>query len=169
MVSSSVYSFLCGFKPSDIIVSIDEIPIEAVRNTLKKVVDIIIMSYIMFILPQIMEVNECNELQSLLQENFDLITESGYTKPLLRCGLEDKTSIVHSVALHQVILRSLGELCQFRDGLEALKVAQALKVHGNLLRPFFCNDQDLKKPLTAGIRIATSSYSIITNLIIQIT
>jgi len=54
-------------------------------------------------------VNDADELHSIVQDNFDLISEYGFTKPTTRLGMNDK------VTLHQVILRTLGELSQFRD------------------------------------------------------
>jgi len=40
--------------------------------------------------------------------------------------MNDKVTVVQSVALHQVILRTLGELSQFCDGLETIGVARAI-------------------------------------------
>jgi len=66
-------------------------------------------------------VNDADELHSIVQDNFDLISEYGFTKPTTRLGMNDK------VTLHQVILRTLGELSQFRDGLETIGVARAIE------------------------------------------
>ena len=65
-------------------------------------------------------------------------------------GLAEKINVVQTVTLHEVILNTLGELSQFRDGLEALAVGKALKEHGDFLRGFYSNDKSLKEPLTAG-------------------
>ena len=78
---------------------------------------------------------------------YDIIVESGFTKPLSNAKLKDKTSIVQTVTLHYVVLRSLGELQQFRDGLASLHVEH----NGELLRAFFTNEKKLMKPLTAGM------------------
>lgn len=71
-------------------------------------------------------------------ENIDIITECGFSKPISRLDLSDKTTILQSVALHKVILMSLAELTQFRDGLSALGVLGALQEHPNLLRSYYC-------------------------------
>ncbi len=90
-----------------------------------------------------------DELQAIALDNFDLIAECGFTKPSVRLVMEDKDSIVKAVSLHSVILKSMAELCQFRDGLETLKVASTLKEHPTLLRDFFVS---CPHSLTAGIR-----------------
>ena len=82
-----------------------------------------------------------DQLQSICLENFDLMSESGFTKPCSRLVMLDKATIVQSISLHVVILKSLAELYQFRDGMETLGMATAIKHH--LLSEFF-----VKKPLS---------------------
>ena len=89
-----------------------------------------------------------DELRSVVGENFDLISECGFTKPTTKLTMDDKVTLVQSVALHQVILRTLGELSQFRDGLDTLGVARAMKQYGVLLQEFFVNK---KSGVTAGV------------------
>ena len=91
-------------------------------------------------------------------DNCDIIVESGYNKPLARACLEDKPTIVQSISLHQVILKSLGEIQQFHDGLKALNVASTLARHGDVLKSFFSNDRNLQEPLTAGILMFVFIY-----------
>ena len=45
--------------------------------------------------------------------------------------------LVQSVALHSVILRTLGELSQFREGLESLGVAKEMCDNSELLQKFY--------------------------------
>ena len=61
-----------------------------------------------------------DQLQSIALENFDLISDSGFTKPSSRLIMLDKTTIVQSISLHAVILKSLAELYQFHDGMETM-------------------------------------------------
>ena len=62
--------------------------------------------------------------------------------------MKDKTEIIHTISLHHVILKTLGELSQFRDGLETLGVGRAMEEHGQFLQEFFV----VKDPdLTAGL------------------
>ena len=56
---------------------------------------------------------------TLYSDNFELISNCGFTKPVTRLNMEDKVLVVQSIALHEVILKTLGELSQFRDGLES--------------------------------------------------
>lgn len=55
--------------------------------------------------------------------HIDLITECGFNKPLTKLELSDRVTIVQAVALHKVILSTLAELTQFREGLASLGVA----------------------------------------------
>ena len=50
--------------------------------------------------------------------------------------LDDKIAIVQSVALQKVILNTLGELVQFKDGLHCLGVGHEIAKHGELLQQF---------------------------------
>ena len=79
------------------------------------------------------------ELHTLLLKNCDIMLDSGYTKPLVRTCLQDIPNVVQTVTLHRVILRSLAELSQFIDGIEALGVGKALKEYSGILRVFFVN------------------------------
>ena len=49
--------------------------------------------------------------------------------------LDDKVA-VQSVALEKVILRSLGELTQFRDGLQCLGVGKAIATTDKFFKNF---------------------------------
>ena len=66
-----------------------------------------------------------------------LTTDSGFMKPLALLKMEDKASLVHTVALHHVLLHSKGELDQFVQGLQALGVQQAMQDHPNIMESFF--------------------------------
>ena len=69
--------------------------------------------------------------------------------PSLLCVyVEDIPNVVQTVTLHRVILRSLAELSQFKDGIEALGVGKVMNVHSHLLYDFFVQGKD---PLTAGV------------------
>ena len=96
---------------------------------------------------QVTNVSTIEELTTIAAENFDVISESGFTKASSYLTLSDKPVIVHTVALHHVILKSLAELQQLCDGMETLRVASAIQEHKELLSDFF-----VKKPLsfTAG-------------------
>ena len=63
--------------------------------------------------------------------------------------LDDRVNIVQTVTLHKVLLSTLGELTQFKDGLSVMGVLDALKEHPDLLQPYYCCDFEDK--LTSGI------------------
>ena len=98
---------------------------------------------------QIQRIEDVDDLRQFVGEKFDIISECGFTKPSSRLSLStDRIDLVQCVALHHVILKTLGELSQFRDGLESLGALKAIQGYGELLRDFFV----IKKPeLTAGV------------------
>ena len=65
-----------------------------------------------------------------------------------RLELSDKVNIIQAVALHKVILSSLAELTQFREGLSVLGVVKVLQDHPDKLRPYYCLNSN--KELTSG-------------------
>lgn len=85
-------------------------------------------------------------------DNIDHLVECGFSKPITRLELCDRIGMVQTVALHKVLLGCLAELSQFRDGLAALGVLDALKHHSRLLAPFFC--QQTGDGITSGLFIS---------------
>ncbi len=85
-------------------------------------------------------------------ENVDLLMECGFVQPLSKVELTDKPNIVQTITLHKVVLVSLAELSQFREGLSILGIGNALSQHPWLLRSFFCLRQPQDK-LTSGVLI----------------
>ena len=81
-------------------------------------------------------------------EKYDIISECGFTKPSRLSLSTDKIDQVQCIALHHVILKSLGELSQFCESLGSLGVLKAIQEHGELLRDFFVIK---KSDLTAGM------------------
>lgn len=97
---------------------------------------------------QIESCETVNELRELAMNNIDSIVESGFNKPIAKLELSDRVNIVKTMALHKVILTSLAELTQLREGLSALGVAEALHNHSEALKYFYCLNTN--KQLTAG-------------------
>jgi hypothetical protein len=77
-------------------------------------------------------------------ENLDLLLECGFNKAVARIKLNDRVNIVQTVTLHKVVLSTLGELTQFKEGLSALGVLDALKDHPDLLQSYYCCNYDDK-------------------------
>ena len=90
---------------------------------------------------------DVDELREFVGEKY-IISECGFTKPSRLSLSTDKIDLVQCIALHHVILKSLGELSQFREGLGSLGVLKAIQEHGELLRDFFVIK---KSDLTAGM------------------
>ena len=65
--------------------------------------------------------------------------------------LSDKNQIITTVVLHFVILSSLGEISQFRDGLLKIEgMQEMLGKYPDLLESFYCNKE---VPLTSGLHL----------------
>lgn len=78
----------------------------------------------------------------------DLLSQCGYTRPVQNLALNDKVDLVQTISLQQVVLNSLGELSEFRRGLDTLGVARVMEQYPHLLRQFFCIQS--KEQLTSG-------------------
>ena len=57
----------------------------------------------------------------------DTVTRYGFHKPIAKVSLADKVDLFKTVALQEVILDSLDELTQFRDGMKMLGVLDMLQ------------------------------------------
>ena len=86
------------------------------------------------------------EVFALQDIGIDMLLECGFNKPVSRIQLSDRVNIVQTVTLHKVILSSLAELSQFKEGLSVLGV------HPDLLYSYFCSDK-----LTADVLRNTCS------------
>lgn len=82
-------------------------------------------------------------------DNLDLVTECGYNRPIARVELGDKPNIVQTITLHKVVLSSLAELSQFREGLSAIGVLASLKEYPHLLSSYYSVEP--KDELTSGV------------------
>lgn len=60
--------------------------------------------------------------------------------PLALVTLEDRNTIVKTVALHHVLLKCKAEMDQFAQGLCALGVLEAMKAHTSLFAEYFSAD-----------------------------
>ena len=95
-----------------------------------------------------MSANTQDSLKEVVTENFELLVDSGITKPCANITLEDKVPVVQTVALEKVILRTLGELTQFKDGLQCLDVGKEIICHSEILQEFFVKAANSK--ITSG-------------------
>ena len=81
-----------------------------------------------------------HKLRTLAIDNSALFIESGITSALALVKTEDKDSIVKTVALHHVLLKTKAEIDQFCDGLKALGVLELLQKNPLLFQQYFCLD-----------------------------
>ena len=80
--------------------------------------------------------DEVGELRSVIMEEkvMDVLIRCGFNKSIYNVALSKM------IALQHVILDCLGELIQFKDGLNSLGVGEALVDYQVLMRPFYCTD-----------------------------
>ena len=86
--------------------------------------------------------------ERIAYENIDFLLQCGYTKPVQKITIADRVDLVNIVSLQVVILSMLGELSEFRRGLNTLGVADAMEKFPHLLRGFY--SIDAKESLTSG-------------------
>ena len=55
-------------------------------------------------------------------DNIKILDECGFGKPITRLKLLDKADLIQAVTLHRVLLKSLAETTQFREGVSVLSV-----------------------------------------------
>ena len=101
-----------------------------------------------FFYKQIMSAGTTDNLREIVEEYSELLMDSGVMKPSRSVAFDDKIAIVQSVALQKVILNTLGELAQFKEGLHCLGVGHEIAQHGELLQQFYIKGEG---KLTSGI------------------
>ena len=90
-----------------------------------------------------------SDLRDIATNNIDLLSNSGFNKFPSLLDLCDKEQICQTVALNCVILSSLAELTQFREGIYSVPgMKKALQNYSHLLETFYCQNHQLT--LTAG-------------------
>ena len=77
-------------------------------------------------------------IREVANNSIDLLLECGFSKPVTLLNLEDKSELIHAITLHKVILCTLAELDQFRNGMGALGVGESLKQYHQIYASFYC-------------------------------
>ncbi len=95
-----------------------------------------------------MTTNTLSEFKEVYSYFFDKLMECGVNKPVTAIVWEDKISLVQSVTLHYVLLKSKGEIDQFREGLSCLGTRSYITKYPRLLKEFFTIKG--KQSLSAG-------------------
>lgn len=79
-----------------------------------------------------------------MDNEFAFIGECGFLKPVCNVVLSDIPTIVRSVCMEYVIVRSSHEMTQFLEGLDTLRIGSLLKTHqftardlGHLMLPIY--------------------------------
>lgn len=90
---------------------------------------------------QIQDAKDISVLQEVLMNNIDLFIKCGYCRPIIRVTMSKKVDIIQSVALQEVLLNSLAELTQFKEGMKDLGVLDMIQEHKDLLRSFYCTQR----------------------------
>ena len=74
-------------------------------------------------------------------DNIEILDECGFGKPITRLKLINKPDLVQAVTLHRVLLKSLAEETQFREGLATLSVRESLEKYPKLFIPYYCRSE----------------------------
>ena len=83
-----------------------------------------------------MQTTSEDELRSVVESNFDLLSDSGFTRPSVLVKESNKVNIVQALALHDVLLRSKAEFDQFCEGQESCGVLGAIRQNSDLARKY---------------------------------
>ena len=79
-----------------------------------------------------------------------MLLECGFVKPISGIRLYDKDSLVRTLCLHHMILKSKAELDQLKEGLGTLGVATAMESMPDVFIHLFTSNED-NSQLTPGI------------------
>lgn len=98
-----------------------------------------------------------NSIREMALASSDLLLDCGYVKPLCNLTMKDKSDLIHTVTLHKVVLSVLGELNQFRCGIDStgLNIYESIEKYYDLCAPFYCLDTE--NQLTSGMMLAINS------------
>ena len=88
-------------------------------------------------------------LREVCLSEIDLIIDAGYTKPLPLVTINNnKVGLMRTIMLHYALLRSKSAIDQLAEGLSALGIIEAMKLHPELFEPLFVRGKQV--PLTSG-------------------
>ena len=105
---------------------------------------------------KVLAANNVEELSQQSMDSIEILDECGFKKPITRLKFQDKDELIQAVALHSVLLKSLGEATQFWDGLFVLSVQESMKKNPDLFMPYYClAKSDI---LNSGMCIASHTY-----------
>ncbi len=102
---------------------------------------------------QIKAAQDEDSLREVAMSNLTILCDCGFTKPVVTLDLVDRITLIQTIALNHVLLRSKAELDSFCDGLKALGVLEAMRQDPVLLQGFFT--QSGVPELTAGLLMSS--------------
>ena len=150
---------LSGSDPSTLVATIEEVADHEIREILLKVSFQLLHCVINSIFfKKIHDTEDDEAIKQLAIVNSDLLLDCGYVKPASTIKLRDKSDLIHTVTLHKVLLSVLGEMNQFRSGIDStgLGVYEYLEKYYDLCAPFYCLDVENK--LTSGMVYAVIMF-----------
>ena len=75
-----------------------------------------------------------------MEDNNDVIYDSGFSTPVTCVCMEDAPAIVKAVSLHTTVLPVKTELDQMAEGLELFGIIRLIREHPSLMQPLFVFD-----------------------------
>lgn len=82
-----------------------------------------------------------------IDEGENLLSETGYHKPVCSMKLSDRPSIVPTLLGYHLTIKVKVETDQFKEGLQTLGFLEALQSNPKMREPYFMN---IEEPLTTG-------------------
>lgn len=150
--SKSIYKYLCGCNPLNIEVSENDVPDFAVKDIIEQVSmfpppQCLSIYYVWFKL-QIKCAPDVSTLRAVVLNDADYTIDAGFSKPIASLTMDSKNELIRVLCLHHVLLKSIAELDQFKEGLESLGVLDIIKSNPNIFESFFTFKTE--HALTAG-------------------
>ena len=92
---------------------------------------------------------DASSLQSICKESVDLLLGAGYVKSPSTITMSDRSTIVKTLSMHFVLLKSKAEMDQFKLGLTRYGILEPIQQHRTLFSKVFTSCGDDR--LTAGM------------------
>ncbi len=81
-----------------------------------------------------------------IDEVMDLVSQSGYRKPLPSHTLQDKEAIISAVLDYHLMMKVKSSMDQFMDGLKSVGFLERVQQHPLLWKPFFISSSQTLVP-----------------------
>lgn len=104
-------------------------------------------NYIIF---QLSKATKDHDVQAIfnVEDNANLLLETGYDKPIHTLKLQDVSNVCAAMTDYHCMLKAKASMDQFMQGLDMCGVAEYVKTHPHLMKPFF---HQIQQKMDAGM------------------